>query len=971
MCLIIDVHLYRAMQVDSTPQAATPDHTHKHKRRHLLSRHRHSGARRSKASSKFHLAQQKFFNFRFTPKPPSAQQEVGVVDMTSSSSAASDVQVLPAQQFVYTGGNIEVEGQSIKRKLLNPSLGSQATPISTAPYCTDSNSGNQAGVAGVCPQMTGDLCDPTKKERVATNIDTAISNMSTVGVAQNDLVGVANPPTVPHIPIERPTKKIKCDIKWGEDDSVEGEPNLKIRESKSDFSLKGGKDHHKTGDQSPFKFVTPRGIPPSKSHPTFPFSQPRPCLEGVQPRPHLEGVRFPFLDPQNDPIEKASFPFTPHARGMSKINFPDPQNDPIQKASFPFTPFPSLKPAKTPPPQEDYHYSFAKPTPLNVRNITHTANMDTDSLSCEPSIAHNLNKAFVNDSQNEREGKNDGSIHLPNIVHETTPTLIDDHMRKANINSKAALLRRLSSVHGRATPLPLDDAFLNTPFLLSSNSPNLLEKITSEIALRHNFSPAHNSPVASSKSLPTLTSNSASQQQGGTESAMEGVRDGDGSSQGIGATGSQTSLVASEREMFKELVLRVNDSYKKAVEENGTGPLLGRNLEMVSSEDGSLSKGVDLGGSRDNESTSMSVDNGCFDSLLPQKLKFDSSHCDSDLSILSGNEVTTAVIQQHTALGNSLPVKTTAVVGNSSSVKTATVVGNSLPINTDIVPSQQFVKSPTVAKAKKPRSRQLVTPRSSARRTMAYSATLGLSEQLLVPRNLSQSRKPTSSKGVGGGSTLGANRKPGKTTASLSASLGITELSLGGSGPEAMASRGRGRGKEMRGNAESSTQEKSISSNIQLKFGDKDNIKTESPTPVLLHILEANGVPNFQGGSDSKGTSDGKGGSDAKGESCSKANESQSKRMRKSMSTTNIKRCYDNKHLKPPMGKVYSSDEPLNYKFRAIGGTIQSDCSVVTRPPSPRLPFGLRSPWFRSSNKEETVAHGQGIRATQGGKISK
>ena len=188
-----------------------------------------------------------------------------------------------------------------------------------------------------------------------------------------------------------------------------------------------------------------------------------------------------------------------------------------------------------------------------------------------------------------------------------------------------------------------------------------------------------------------------------------------------------------------------------------------------------------------------------------------------------------------------------------------------------------------------------------------------------------------------------------------------------------------GEGFRERGKGESTTQENSLVSNSsdidhkldcvteessfdQRKVSDEDSSKTESPTPALLDILEANGVPDrphLQGGSD------------VRGESNSKPSKSQSRRMKKSKSTTNIKRCHDNKHLKPPMDKVYSSDEPLNYKFKAIGGSVQSDCSVVTRPPSPRLPFGLRSPWFRSSNKEESVAHGQGIRATQSGKISK
>lgn len=993
----------RSTVIDPAPQPhpplATPDQSHKQKRCNLLSRHRHSGSRRRKASTK----SSKFFNFRFTPKVTLTRQGVGVAAAESTSSVT---EVLPTQQFVYRGCGVEVEGHTYKSKLLIPSLEGDATPTS---FSATNDGGNVHGDRErLGSGKSGDLCelhDSTKEDTKSSrqncavrksgatllNIDATFSSVPIVGVAQTSSLCSLHPlnsvvavPAVSHVPSERPSKKIKCDVNWGVDDST---GDGKIRESKSDFSLRGGtcmaNSHQQPGVQSPFNVATPQGIPSSKSHPMFPFSQ---------PRPRLEGVRFPFLDAQNDRIEKASFPFTPHARGMSKNQLPDPLNDPIQKASFPFTPFPSLKAVgKTPSPQADCRFSFANPTPLNLHHLagcSRIANSDTDSLSGEPSIIQNLNRAFVNNSQMEEEVA--ATQHLSVDGKKATPLLVND--KSCHINSKAALLRRLSSARGKATPNPLEDAFLQTPFLLSTKSPNLIEKITSEIALRHNFSPAPNPNVGLATSQSSEGQDLPNQPLGGSHCpTTEGVAMSDEPTLAVGSSSSQTSMVASEREMFKELVLRVNDSYKKAVEENATGPQLVQSslgeLVNMSAESGAvmpMSGGVAGEGLREKWSSAVNnEDDSCFDNLRPQKLKFDSSNCDSDVSVLSGNEVTASSQQQPTAVGNSLPVS--ARLGGS----------------------HQSVKSPVVNKTWKNQSRTLVTPRSSAKRSMAYSATLGLSEQLLVPRNSAHSRKSTQEfnnavplstiKERGGGGSvkpLQVDKKSIKSTASLSASLGITNLSLGGTSQGCTNSRGskgeQDNGKKSMQVKDSKTCETrskcvndtsshigmertnstngviggTIGSLDQHKAGEDGIEVNDSPTPALLHILEANGVagqPRLKTDEESNGRKTGK----------EKKNES--RRMSKSKSTTNIKSYYGNKDscLKPPAGKIYSSDEPVNYKFKAIGGTVQSDCSIVTRPPSPRLPFGLRSPWFRSSNKGEDIAHGQGIRSTQSGKVTK
>ena len=1053
LCAACTLYMNRAPQLDSTPQphpplgtAATPvsgtNQAHKHRRRHILSRHRNTGARRNKASTKtsrFSFGQQKFFNFRFTPKLVPAEQEEGVAATDSTK------QPLPTQQFVYRGcgtESTESDGHSYKSKLLDPSLEPQHTPTTT-----DGGSSQQslqdsgAGAFQSCAVRADGLHTLARQENEALNnhqnnkpsvstdrsgVNAASNAMPHVGGAQIKSLGHIGPLvdacTISHVPNERPTKKIKCVMNWGDDESDKPEPSLKIRASKSDFSIDSASKHLKSGDQSPFKFVTPRGIPPSKSHPIFPFSQ---------PRPHLQGVRFPFLDAQNDHIEKASFPFTPHSRGRSNNQFSYPQNDPIQKASFPFTPYPSQKPSKTPSPDNLYCYLFANPTPVNLRpdDRTHAVKNDRESMAGEASIIQNLNKAFINDSQDGEDTfpLEGGSVHVATITHETTPPVGDEHAHKTNTGSKAALLRRLSNVHGKATPTPLDDAFLQTPFLLSTNSPNLLEKITSEIALRHKFSLTDDSShsLVVSKTQSSAGSESSTQQKsdsglwssvcshedkGGSAikeqalfkmplSKKECVTDLDKRVQ-VGGD-SHTSQSAAEMEMAKNAVLRVNDSYKKAVHENRTGSLLSRQpqVEDMKVMDTSITSSNDLiVGARVKKEGSISMEgDGCFNDLLPQQLKFDSSH---DSSTLSG-EVT-------------------------HQLQSASAVNNSLPAKAGLPQLKGQAKSPSITKTRSTRSRQLVTPKSSARRRMAYSATLGLSEQLLVTRNPARTRKSmkqpnaTSSNNVDPMSTTSCqtHHKPSTTAAALSASLGITEMSLGGlgQGPPVGSRRVRrlkklekeeedglqedGGSKSLRGpcwdsNESSSTKMNStntsttsnttntsaVCSNVNHHQIEGDSMSKEatlqhkvegsarntSPTPALLRILDVNGVPTQSHLHQDKRSSD-------KSSEHHPHPHHQRRRMSKSKSTTHLNNyCRDNKDsaLKPPLNKVYSSDEPVNHKFKAVGGTVQCECSLVTRPPSPRLPFGLRSPWFRSSNKEDPVPHGQGIRATQGGKISK
>ena len=871
--------------------------------------------------------------------------------MSGASSHGNEI--VPTQQFVYRGQGLdEVEGHSYKSKLLDPSISHQHTPSIATPTTTE-----QSSSQGKCnvhiavvesndnvnkrgQNHTGDAVKPTitfdaAKANItfnAANLTATNSDAATVDVATNySLNPVIAACSVPHVPSDRPTKKVKCDIKWGEDDSISGgaDPSLKIPASKSDFSIEGGAEKiQATGDQSPFKFLTPKGIPSSKSHSTFPFSQPRQCGQ--------QGVKFAFLDAQNEHIEQASFPFTPHLGGTSKnFQFLDPQNDSIQKASFPFTPYPSLKPSKTPPSDDQYTYSFANPTPLNPRTLT-SQPLGSDgesSLVGEKSIVQNLNKAFVNDSQFNDDSFPSGSIHLPTVVPETTASISNSHTNKTNATAKAAILRRLSSIHGKAGIAPLDDAFLQTPFLLSANSPNLLEKITSEIALRHRFSPLANDSSSSLEhpSKPILITRSSSISSDGSSVAKEDTNDREeqmdsGDDRGV-------TLGTTDKEMFKRLVLRVNDSYKKAMEEDEGESLLPRVEEgdissvasTVSSKDDET---MDVAQSKSEESISIGGgESNCFDNLLPQKLKFDSSTCtcDSDVSLQSGLEASAPVTQP--------PSSVAEVKGNLKTGK---------------------IKSPTVMKARKMRSRQLVTPRSSARRTMAYSATLGLSEQLLTTRDPGQLKKSmkqanitSSNKAPTSTASQQHTQPPHKsntTPATLSASLGITGFSLGGTGQGAISNNGKGAST----NSQKSTPDTGNSSNTsQQKIVEEISMQNVSPTPAILHILEANGViSQAKGNSDKPPTSDNE---------CRKTNR-QRRRMSKSKSMNNLKQSSENKEsgVKSARGKVYSSDEPVNYKFKAIGGKVESECSVVIQAPSPRLPFGLKSPWFRlTGNKDD------------------
>ena len=936
--------IFRATQQDSTPQPrpptgtmVTPDTT-KRKRRHILSRQRHSGSRRRNKSvktSKFQLAQHKFFNFRFSSKGSAdAQQEVGVVGSSSST------QLLPTQQFVFEPGTMAGD-HAYKSKLLGP-------PVEA---CPPTSNGLPPASNGLPPLPTGrdqqneatsvDLHDPSKrqgeralptatlKER-STDIDTMMGvAYQEEGVVNQTLpplsVGCALP-ALSHVPSERPTKKIKCDIMWGEEDSMEmggGQPP-KIPSSKSDFSIDGSTKM--SDDQSAFKFVTPRGIPSSRSHPTFPFSQ---------PRPRQQEVRFPFLDPKNEQIEKASFPFTPH---VGNIQFPDPLNDPIQKASFPLTPFP-----RTPSMGRGYQYSFANPTPVNLRPLGHANSGDADSLVGDTSVVQNLNKAFVNDSQFAESDQSANNPSIPTVVQEATPSLM-----KGSISSKTAVLRRLSSIHGKATPMPLDEAFLQIPFPPSANSPNLLEKITSEIALRHNFTPAPkpiNSHVRPSTDQTSLSTNQRGRLSDDSEVMLSG-----GSRGQVHGSGeeSQPLLDASEREMFKDLVHRVNDSYKKAVGEGVARSELDQqscgSVEMTS--DGSLQYEDEI--SKSDDSASVGGESECFDNFLPHKLKFDSSNCESDLSTASGP----APLAPST--GIPLPVETAPV--KSAESPTAVAVSG---------------------KTGKARSRQLVTPRSSARRKMAYSATLGLSEQLIMPRgnprrNRQSMKQSVSGRGVdvaSAGQSTQTKSHRSTARAALSASLGITEMSLGGGG------QGGTRGKSLKRPLSGKDDKLSPPDKIQTishptsamasanHSGQEDNgVQSDSPVPALLQILSENGVPVLP---QHKGASSDGGSSELAHQG--------GRRLSKSKSTTNIKSCHGVNmaaSLKPPhRGKVYAKDEPISHKFRAIGGKVESDCSVVTRPPSPRLPFGLKSPWFRSSNKEQSIAHSVG--ATEDGLASR
>ena len=877
---------------------------------------------------------------------------------------------------MYRGQGLdEVEGHSYKSKLLDPTIDHQHTPSISTTTKLQSSSQEKCNVHIAVVEVshgenkatnsgqnhTGDtLVDAAKVTTTfganimfdAAKLTATSSDAATVGVATKYTL---NPSiaacTVPHVPSDRPTKKVKCDVKWGEDDSISGgaDPFLKIPTSKSDFSIEDGVEKvEATGDQSPFKFLTPKGIPSSKSHPTFPFSQPRQCGQ--------QGVKFPFLDAKNERIEKASFPFTPHLGGTSKnFQFLDPQNDPIQKASFPFTPYPSLKLNKTPPSDDLYTYSFANPTPLNPHTLT-SRPLGSDreaSLVGDKSIVQNLNKAFVNDSQFNDDSFPSGSIHLPTAAPETTPSIGNDHTHKTNANAKAAILRRLSSIHGKARAVPFDDAFLQTPFLLSTNSPNLLEKITSEIALRHKFSPPADDSSSllphPSKLIPNTGSSLISSE--GSSIAKEDTSDCE--NQMDSGDDGGAILGTAEREMFKRLVLRVNDSYKKAMEEDEGESLLPQVKEgdtsSVASSGSSSKDAMDVAKSKSEENISIGGgESDCFDGLLPQKLKFDSSTCDSDVSLQSGLE-TSATVTQHSS-------SAAEAKGNSLSVKT----GNGR------------IKSPNVMKAKKMRSRQLVTPRSSARRTMAYSATLGLSEQLLMTRDPGQLRKSTkqpnatsSNKATTSSASqqqVQAQHKLNATPATLSASLGITGFSLGGSAQGATRSNNKGAST----NSQKSTPDAGNSSNTanlsQQKTVEESSVQNISPTPVILHILKANGVTSqAKGSSDKPPTSDNE---------CRKTNR-QRRRMSKSKSMNNLKRSSENKDsdVKSARGKVYSSDEPVNYKFKAIGGKVESDCSVVTRAPSPRLPFGLKSPWFRlTGNKEDRT---KGNQDNHDGKINK
>ncbi len=969
----------RATQLDSAPQphppagaAFTPDQPHKHKRRHLLlSRHRHSSSRRNKSSSKssrFNFSQQKFFNFRFTPKP--AQQDASTGATTSSHTN----EILPTQQFVYRGQGLdEVEGHSYKSKLLEPLIDAEDTPSTTAAATTTSmqqqpsssqgkgsvfiavvESDNKIATSGQS-HPGGTMGDAAK---MATTFNATKANVTfdasklctaaTMGIAPT--VGL-NPAmaacTVPHVPSDRPTKKVKCDIKWGEDDSISdrAEPSLKIPTSKSDFTMKDGAEKIQiTGGQSPFKFLTPKGIPSSKSHPSFPFSQPRQCGQ--------QGVKF--LDAQNERIEKASFPFTPHIRGVSKnFQFVDPQNDSIQKASFPFTPYPSLKPSKTPPSDDLYTYSFANPTPLNPHTLT-SRPLGSDgeaSLVGEKSVVQNLNKAFVNDSQFNDDSFPSGSIHLPTIVRETTPSTSKDHAHKGNANAKHAVLRRLSSIHGKAGPLPLDDAFLKTPFLLSTNSPNLLQKITSEIAMRHKFSPPPANDSSSSLTHPTKdVPNTGSSSIASENNSLAKEDPSDREEQMDSGEDGGATLGTGEKEMFKRLVLRVNDSYKKAMEGGDGEPLIpqvegGDTASIASSVSIKDDEVMDVAQSKSEESISIGGESDYFDGLLPQKLKFDSSTCDSDVSLQSGLEAGATVTQRN---GSAAEVK-----GGSLSVK----AGNGR------------VKSPNVMKAKPMRSRQLVTPRSSARRTMAYSATLGLSEQLLTTRDPAQIRKSTkrpiciaictSSDKANMSSTSQQQQVPGqrkpsaRVAATLSASLGITGFNMGGT-IQGETSQGATSSEK-----DTPTTSTSANSSCTVNLDQQKTVQGSdiSPTPAILHILEANGLTSqAQESSDKPPNSE---------EERQKTNR-QRRRMSKSKSMNSLKRSSEDKE-KTALRKVYSNDEPVNYKFKAVGGKVES---VVTRAPTPRLPFGLKSPWFRlTGNKEDcTKKENQG---NQDGKINR
>ena len=847
----------------------------------------------------------------------------------------------------------EVEGHSYKSKLLDPSIDHEHTPSTTTATVRQSSSQEKSNVFIAVVESEnkvtnsgqnctlGDVAKMTTTFDATTAFDAAKLRTATNAVAAT--VGIApnyslNPPiaacTVPHVPSDRPTKKVKCDIKWGEDDSISGEaePSLKIPTSKSDFTIEGDVVKlQTTAGQSPFKFLTPKGIPSSKSHPTFPFSQPRQCGQ--------QGVKFPFLDAQNECIEKASFPFTPHLGGTSKnFQFVDPQNDSIQKASFPFTPHPSLKLRNTPPSDDLYTYSFANPTPLNPRNLTSQplGNDGEASLVGEKSIVQNLNKAFVNDSQFNDDSFPSGSIHLPTVVPQVMPSTINDHTHKGNANTKAAILRRLSSIHGKPGPIPLDDAFLQTPFLLSANSPNLLEKITSEIALRHKFSPPPNDSSSSLAHPPKTIPNTAPSSSSPEGNSLAKEDHSDREEQMDSGDDGGAILGTDEKEMFKRLVLRVNDSYKKAMEEDEGESLLPRVKEgdtssVASSTSNKDEEAMDIARSKSEESISIGGESDCFDGLLPQKLKFDSSTCDSDVSLQSGLEAG-ATIAQRTSSG-------AEVKGSSLSMKT----GNGR------------IKSPNVMKTKAMRSRQLVTPRSSARRTMAYSATLGLSEQLLTTRDPGQIRKSmkqpklqaTSSDKATMSSTssqkqVPVHHKPSATAATLSASLGITGFNQGATrNNEKGASANNQKSSANTGTNSSNTEDLSQKTTVQ-----ESDIKDTSPTPAILHILEANGViSQAKESSDKPRTSD---------DECRKTN--RQRRMSKSKSMNNLKHSSENKDsgMKSALRKVYSNDEPVNYKFKAIGGKVESNCSVVTRAPSPRLPFGLKSPWvWLTGNKDD------------------
>ena len=850
---------------------------------------------------------------------------------------------------MYRGQDLdEVEGHSYKSKLL---IDHGHTPSTTTTTATEQQSSSQ-----VKSNVFISVSEPESKATtssqnhmdgtlggVAATFDATKANVATtVGLALSNALNPAMAVcTVPHVPSDRPTKKVKCDIKWGEDDSISdrAKPSLKIPTSRSDFTIEDGAEKiQTTAGQSPFKFLTPKGIPSSKSHPTFPFSQPRQCGQ--------QGVKFPFVDAQNDRIEKASFPFTPHLGGTSKnFQFLDPQNDSIQKASFPLTPYPSLKPSKTPPSDDLYTYSFANPTPLNPHTLTSRPLVSDReaSLVGEKSVVQNLNKAFVNDSQFNDDSFPSGSIDLPTVVRETTPSTSNHHAHKGNANAKAAVLRRLSSIHGKAGALPLDDAFLQTPFPLSTHSPNLLEKITSEIALRHKFSPPPPNDSSSSlahppKSIPNTGSSSISSE--GNSLAKEDTIDRE--EQMESGDNSGAILGTGEKEMFKRLVLRVNDSYKKAMEGDEGEHLLPQGEEsdtasVASSASSKDNEAMDIARSKSEDSISIGGESDCFDGLLPHKLKFDSSTCDSDVSLQSSLETGATVTQQSSSAAE--------IKGGSLSTK----VGNGR------------IKSPNIMKA----NRQLVTPRSSARRTMAYSATLGLSEQLLITRDLAKIRKSTkrpitiavytSSNKANTSSTSQqqvppAHHKPSARAAALSASLGITEFNLGGTvqgGKSQKSTRSVEKGTPSSGQ-KSATDTGACRVNLdQQKTVQGSNVDNISPTPAILHILEANGVT-----SQAKKSGDKPSTSEDEGQKTNR----QRRRMSKSKSMNSLKRSSENQEgsAKTALRKVYSNDEPVNYKFKAVGGKVESDCSVVTRAPTPRLPFGLKSPWFRlTGNKED------------------